>query len=81
MVALDTNGHLWRLGTGGFGTVFRGVLHGVTPVALKLPGGAAGLAHGWGGVREQMQLLREVAAMRDTRHSFLLQYLGVCFVV
>lgn len=60
--------------------MFRGVLHGVTPVALKLPGGAAAIGLG-DGTRAQVQLLREVAAMQDARHSHILQYLGVCFAV
>ena len=29
------DGSLWRLGAGGFGTVFKALLHGVQPVAVK----------------------------------------------
>lgn len=29
------DGSLWRLGAGGFGTVFKAMLHGVQPVAVK----------------------------------------------
>lgn len=30
------DGSLWRLGAGGFGTVFKALLHGVQPVAVKV---------------------------------------------
>lgn len=37
------DGSLWRLGAGGFGTVFKALLHGVQPVAVK----ASAPKQGW----------------------------------
>ncbi|PRW33901.1 serine threonine- kinase [Chlorella sorokiniana] len=70
------DGSLWRLGAGGFGTVFKALLHGVQPVAVKVLGGSA--APGSKDMSDA-EWEHEIAVLRACRHMHVVQFLGVCF--
>ncbi|KAI7843216.1 hypothetical protein COHA_003196 [Chlorella ohadii] len=70
------DGSLWRLGAGGFGTVFKALLHGVQPVAVKVLGGSA--APGSKDMSDA-EWEHEIAVLRACRHTHVIQFQGVCF--
>lgn len=63
------DGTWWQLGTGGFGTVYKGLYHGIHPVAIKI------LHH----VEEQRHtdaFVREATLLKALRHRNVVQFLG-----
>lgn len=70
------DGSLWRLGAGGFGTVFKALLHGVQPVAVKVLGGSS--APGSKDMSDA-EWEHEIAVLRACRHTHVVQFQGVCF--
>ncbi|CAN6171045.1 unnamed protein product [Urochloa humidicola] len=72
-VARFTRGYSTRLGSGGFGAVFRGALPNGLPVAVKV-------FHPGLGVRaEQEQFMAEVGTIGRTHHINLVRLFGFCF--
>jgi len=61
-------GRRWRLGSGGFGDVYRARYQGSTDVAVKLVAGAS--------PREQARFANEVAILKALRHTNVVQFLG-----
>lgn len=66
-----SDGSLWRLGSGGFGEVFKGLKDGVDEVAVKViriqaPSGAVD------------QFKREIDMISKLRHRHVLQFYGAC---
>ncbi|CAL5091105.1 unnamed protein product [Urochloa decumbens] len=72
-VARFTRNYSTRLGSGGFGAVFRGALPNGLPVAVKV-------FHAGLGVRaEQEQFMAEVGTIGRTSHVNLVRLFGFCF--
>lgn len=74
----DPMGHPVKLGAGSYGTVFRGVRNGSTPVAVKVPQ-LQQLSRASDRERERRQLLKEARNLQACRDPHVVQFLGVCF--
>ncbi|KAK9819112.1 hypothetical protein WJX74_003168 [Apatococcus lobatus] len=67
-ICLRPDGSDWRLGTGSYGTVYRGLMHQSTPVAVKI-------------IREQSQqeklrFVQEISLLKNLRHTNIVQFTG-----
>ncbi len=63
------DGTWWQLGTGGFGTVYRGLYHGIHPVAIKI-------IHHIEEDRHKDSFIREASLLKALRHRNVVQFLG-----
>lgn len=63
------DGTWWQLGTGGFGTVYRGLYHGIHPVAIKI-------IHHVEEDRHKDSFIREASLLKALRHRNVVQFLG-----
>jgi hypothetical protein len=63
------DGTWWQLGTGGFGTVYRGLYHGIHPVAIKI-------IHQVDEDRHKDAFIREASLLKALRHKNVVQFLG-----
>ncbi|CAL5067143.1 unnamed protein product [Urochloa decumbens] len=72
-VARFTRNYSTRLGSGGFGAVFRGALPNGLPVAVKV------FHAGLGARAEQEQFMAEVGTIGRTSHVNLVRLFGFCF--
>ena len=63
------DGTWWQLGTGGFGTVYRGLYHGIHPVAIKI-------IHQVEEDRHKDAFIREATLLKALRHRNVVQFLG-----
>jgi len=63
------DGTWWQLGTGGFGTVYRGLYHGIHPVAIKI-------IHHVEEDRHKDAFIREATLLKALRHRNVVQFLG-----
>ena len=65
------DGTWWQLGTGGFGTVYKGLYHGIHPVAIKI-------IHHVEEERHKDSFIREASLLKALRHKNVVQFLGAC---
>lgn len=65
------DGTWWQLGTGGFGTVYKGLYHGVHSVAIKI-------IHHIEEERHKDSFIREASLLKALRHKNVVQFLGAC---
>ncbi|CAL5090596.1 unnamed protein product [Urochloa decumbens] len=72
-IARFTRNYSTRLGSGGFGAVFRGALPNGLPVAVKV------FHAGLGARAEQEQFMAEVGTIGRTSHVNLVRLFGFCF--
>ncbi|KAI3430353.1 hypothetical protein D9Q98_004948 [Chlorella vulgaris] len=70
------DGSDWRIGSGGFGTVFKAMRNGVQPVAVKVIQAGAGEMQA---TMSDDEFAREVSILRSCRDTNILQFQGVCF--
>ena len=63
------DGTWWQLGTGGFGTVYKGLYHGIHPVAIKI-------IHHVEEERHKDSFIREASLLKALRHKNVVQFLG-----
>ncbi|KAK9905638.1 hypothetical protein WJX75_003659 [Coccomyxa subellipsoidea] len=68
IICKDPYGRDWQLGTGGFGSVYKGIWQGNTPVAVKFVTGHS--------PKEQQRFRNEVAILKSLRHVNIVQFLG-----
>ncbi|CAL8471975.1 g11517 [Coccomyxa elongata] len=68
VICKDPYGRDWQLGTGGFGSVYKGIWQGNTPVAVKFVTGHS--------PKEQQRFRNEVAILKSLRHVNIVQFLG-----
>eukprot|EP00884_Botryococcus_braunii_P017069 jgi/Botrbrau1/4045/Bobra.152_3s0006.1 len=64
------DGSDWILGTGAFGTVYRALMNGVQPVAVKVMESQDTYA--------RQAVAREIAILKDSRNPHIVQFLGAC---
>ncbi|KAK9842929.1 hypothetical protein WJX74_004526 [Apatococcus lobatus] len=67
-VCLRPDGSDWQLGSGFFGTVYRGLLQGSTPVAIKFISNQT--------LKEKLRFIQEIALLRNLRHTNIVQFIG-----
>ncbi|PRW21099.1 serine threonine- kinase [Chlorella sorokiniana] len=70
------DGSPWQLGSGGFGTVFKALRNGVTPVAVKVLGASVESARK---MMDDEDFYREIMILRACRDTNILQFQGACF--
>ncbi|KAL4424194.1 hypothetical protein ABPG75_001495 [Micractinium tetrahymenae] len=75
-IARRPDGTPWRLGSGGFGTVFKAFRNGVTPVAVKVLGAITTDARA---VMSNSEFVQEIKLLRACRDTNILQFQGCCF--
>lgn len=63
------DGTWWQLGTGGYGTVYKGLYHGIHPVAIKI-------IHHIEEDRHKDSFIREASLLKALRHKNVVQFLG-----
>lgn len=63
------DGTWWQLGTGGFGTVYKGLYHGIHPVAIKI-------LHHIEEEKHKDAFIREALLLKALRHKNVVQFLG-----
>jgi serine/threonine protein kinase len=63
------DGTWWQLGTGGYGTVYKGLYHGIHPVAIKI-------IHHIEEDRHKDSFIREASLLKALRHKNVVQVLG-----
>lgn len=63
------DGTWWQLGTGGFGTVYKGLYHGIHPVAIKI-------LHHIEEEKHRDAFIREALLLKALRHKNVVQFLG-----
>ncbi|KAK9842862.1 hypothetical protein WJX74_003558 [Apatococcus lobatus] len=67
-VCLRPDGTDWILGAGGFGRVYKGILHGSTPVAVKF---ITRQTH-----KEKLRFVSEIHILKNLRHVNITQFMG-----
>lgn len=65
------DGTLWQLGAGAFGTVYKGLYHGVHSVAIKF-------LHRFRDQKHNEAFVREVTLLKALRDRNIVQFLGAC---
>eukprot|EP00884_Botryococcus_braunii_P015478 jgi/Botrbrau1/2613/Bobra.145_1s0034.2 len=70
-ICKDAYGRDIKLGHGGFGSVYRAMLQGSTPVAVKFVSGHS--------PKEQSRFKNEVDILKGLRHTNIVQFLGASF--
>lgn len=65
------DGTYWQLGSGAFGTVYKGLYYGSTPVAVKV-------LHRVDDARRTVDFQREVTLLKELRDRNVVRFLGAC---
>ncbi|KAK9836929.1 hypothetical protein WJX81_000389 [Elliptochloris bilobata] len=68
VICKDPRGNDWQLGSGAYGSVYKGMLQGSTPVAVKFVRGHS--------PKEQARFRNEVGILKSLRHTNIVQFLG-----
>eukprot|EP00884_Botryococcus_braunii_P010360 jgi/Botrbrau1/19325/Bobra.0073s0056.1 len=70
-ICTHPDGTQWKLGSGGYGSVYKALLDGVQEVAVKV-------FHDVHSIVEEADILREVAILKGCRDRNIVQFYGAC---
>ncbi|KAK9865664.1 hypothetical protein WJX84_002223 [Apatococcus fuscideae] len=67
-ICIRPDGSDWKLGTGSYGTVYRGLMHQSTPVAIKIITEQS--------QKEKLRFVQEISLLKNLRHTNIVQFIG-----